>query len=88
MARIRKQAARRVEERHSLKPKMAGHAQLDPAWAPVGDHAPSDRKAAPSAGRTGGRGARAERPSEGGKERAEEAAHSEPTRTKAPSPTS
>ena len=66
---------------------MAG-ASLDVNWQPVRDHAPADRKSAPRAGRSGGQGARAERPSEGGSERSEEARHNEPVRTKAPSPSS
>jgi hypothetical protein len=89
MARIRTQAVRRVEQqRKGLHPHMAGDARLDPAPEPVPNPAPQERKSAPRAGRSGGTGARAERPSEGGSEYNEESRRSEPARTKAPSPSS
>lgn len=82
MARVRKQAARRVEERRGLQPKMACEAQLDPAWQSGHDRATEDRKPNPRAGRTGSLGTRAERPSEGSRE------NQEPARDRTPAPTS
>jgi hypothetical protein len=88
MARIRTQAVRRVEHRKALQPQMAGDALLDPAWQLRHKEAPHDDGSAPNAGRSGRTGARAERPSEGGKGTSEQSGRSEPARTKAPSPSS
>ena len=88
MARIRTQAARRLEERKGLQPQMAGDALLDTAWQSGHKQPSNDGKTAPSAGRSGRTGARAERPSEGGKEDNEESRKAEPSRTKPPSPSS
>jgi hypothetical protein len=88
MARIRTQAVRRVEQRKAMQPQMAGDALLDPAWQSGRKQPQHDGKSAPSAGRSGRTGARAERPSEGGKRYNQETGKSEPPRTKAPSPSS
>jgi len=88
MARIRTQAVRRVEQRKGPHPQMSRDPQLDSPVDPARHPPPHDGKSAPRAGRSGGTGARAERPSEGGSEYSEEARRSENSRTKAPSPSS